>query len=117
MNSSTSGGKRLPRRRGNQGGDPGSNRSVSAVLAVLLGEDGGENVIPHLAAGCISTVNVAEVLTNALRMGASLEAARDFLARLGLEVVPFDCSITGMPSRPGRSNRSPSRITSRSETV
>ena len=77
----------------NQEAAPGSSRSVldsSAVLAVLFGEDGAENAIPHLTAGCISTVNVAEVVTRAIKVGASFEAVRDFLSRLGLEVVPFD---------------------------
>jgi len=93
MNSSTSGGERLPRRSVNQEAPPGSSRSVldsSAVLAVLFGEEGAENALPHLAAGCISAVNVSEVITKALRVGASFEAVRDFLSRLGLEVVPFD---------------------------
>lgn len=75
------------------GNESGSNASIldsSAVLAVLFEEQGAENVVPHLATGCISAVNVTEVVTTALRGGASFPVVRDFLSRLALEVVPFD---------------------------
>jgi PIN domain nuclease of toxin-antitoxin system len=73
--------------------ESGNSPSVldsSAVLAVLFDEDGAENVMPHLATGCISAVNVVEVVTTAMKEGASYVVVRDFLTRLALEVIPFD---------------------------
>ena len=70
-----------------------NNTSVldsSAVLAVLFEEDGAEKVVRHIPTGCISAVNVTEVVTKALKEGASLPAVQDFLSRLALEVIPFD---------------------------
>ena len=62
---------------------------ASAILAVIFDEPGAENVLPHLPTGCVSTVNLAEVATVALRRGADLSQVREFLARLPLDVIPF----------------------------
>ena len=62
----------------------------TAVLALFFEEEGADNVLPHLATGGISTVNVTEVVTVALRKGASLGVVQEFLFGLGLEVVPYD---------------------------
>lgn len=73
--------------------ESGSNGSVldsSAVLAVLFDEDGAESVLPHLHTGYISAVNVVEVVTTAMKEGGSYVVVRDFLTRLGLQVIPFD---------------------------
>jgi len=62
----------------------------TAVLAVFFEEDGADTVIPYLASGSISAVNVTEVVTVALRKGADLAIVREFLFSLGLEIVPYN---------------------------
>ena len=63
---------------------------TSAILAVIFGELGSEKVIPYLSVGGISTVNLSEVATVAVRRGAELEAIRTSLSHLSLEIIPFD---------------------------
>ena len=63
---------------------------ASAILAVIFGEEGAENVIPFLTVGGISTVNLSELATVAVRKGAGLTDIREALSRLSLEVIPFD---------------------------
>ncbi len=63
---------------------------TSAILAVIFEEKGADQVIPYLTVGGVSTVNLSEVVTVALRKGAKLGEIREFLSRLSLEIIPFD---------------------------
>lgn len=46
---------------------------ASALLAVLLDEDGAEVVGPHLRGGDVSIINVCEVLTKAVEQGGDVD--------------------------------------------
>ena len=63
---------------------------ASAVLALLLGEPGGEKVKPHLNRGSISALNYAEVLARTARLCDSLETAKRWVDRHPLHIVNFD---------------------------
>jgi PIN domain nuclease of toxin-antitoxin system len=60
------------------------------LAAVVFDEPGQERVLPHLASGVISAVNLSEVACKAIGRGAPPEATRLMLERLPLSVVPFD---------------------------
>ncbi len=62
---------------------------ASAVLALLLGEAGGEMVRSVLSTACISAVNSAEVLAKLVRKGMPVEVATTALDALSLECIPF----------------------------
>ena len=62
---------------------------ASALLALLLDEPGAEAVRPHVQAGVIGAVNLAEVLAKLSDHGVpAFEAARA-VAILGLEAAPM----------------------------
>lgn len=64
---------------------------ASAVLAVLNGEPGEENVIPILAESAISTVNLTEVGAKLLEAGMDEASAQIAVSVLGIgEVMDFD---------------------------
>jgi ribonuclease VapC len=64
---------------------------ASAVLAVLFQEKGAASVEPLLPAAAMSSVNMAEVLAQLVRRGASPAEAREMFEALGIErIVPFD---------------------------
>jgi len=64
---------------------------ASAVLAVLNGELGEENVIPILAESAISTVNLTEVGAKLLEAGMDEASAQIAVSVLGIgEVTDFD---------------------------
>lgn len=63
---------------------------TSAVLAILLGEPGGDFAADHLEGSHISAVNVIEVLTRLIDGGSNGSDARTFLSQLGLSVVQLD---------------------------
>ena len=63
---------------------------ASAVLALLLGEPGGEGVRPYLRDACLSAVNYSEVLARLAALCGSLEEAKRRVDRHDLPVVPFD---------------------------
>lgn len=63
---------------------------TSAILAVIFEEEGADKVIPFLTSGGISTVNLSEVATVAVRKGAGLSDIQESLSRLSLEVIQFD---------------------------
>lgn len=63
---------------------------ASAILAVIFEESGADKVVPHLAVGGISTVNLSEVVTVALRKGAKIDDIQKFLSKLSLEIIPFE---------------------------
>lgn len=63
---------------------------ASAVLASLRNETGGERVLPLMETSLLSAVNLAEVATRLLDLGASAADIDGLLERLRCEVVPFD---------------------------
>ncbi|MCH7669299.1 MAG: type II toxin-antitoxin system VapC family toxin [Acidobacteria bacterium] len=65
---------------------------ASAVLAVLLGEEGSSRVVGYLDDSQISAVNHAEVLSRLDLLGISVESGSDLVDRLRIEVVPFTAS-------------------------
>jgi PIN domain nuclease of toxin-antitoxin system len=65
---------------------------TSAILAVIFEEKGAEKVIPFLAVGGISTVNLSEVATVAIRKGAKIDDIQKFLSKLSLEIIPFEAA-------------------------
>jgi len=62
----------------------------SALLALVNGEPGAENVAAKLGDALISAVNLAEAITRLVSHGGSLEEAQTVLALLDLDVVDFD---------------------------
>lgn len=73
---------------------------ASALLAVLGQEPGDEQWAGRLADGCISAVNLSEVVARLADLGMPESEIRRALEPLGLDVVPFDAAqawATGMP--------------------
>ncbi len=67
-----------------------STLDASALLAMLLGEPGGDRVEARLEGGIISTVNWSEVIQKAQDLGSSTAGLADELAGAGLTIVPFE---------------------------
>lgn len=63
---------------------------ASAVLAVLRGEPGGEQVRDRLAQAVISAANYAEVVSKLIDYGAAGDLAIRAAGELGLFVAPLD---------------------------
>lgn len=63
---------------------------ASAVLAAVLGEQGGDLLGDIKGVGLLSTVNYAEVLTRLSDLGVNDDLAEESIALLGLEIVAFD---------------------------
>ena len=63
---------------------------ASALLALLLGEPGGERVQAILADSAMSTVNLSEVIGHFSRNGAAENDVRRVLDPLPIEQLPFD---------------------------
>ncbi|WP_292259459.1 type II toxin-antitoxin system VapC family toxin [Brevundimonas sp.] len=68
---------------------------ASAGLAYLLDEPGCERVRDHLPSGRMSAVNLAEVVTTLVRMGADPMRAH----YLGCEIVPYDAEQADLAGR------------------
>ncbi len=62
----------------------------SAVIAVIRGEQGADQVTRHLKGGLLSTANYAEVVGVLLRHGGTPEDTRAVLAELPIRLVPLD---------------------------
>ena len=62
---------------------------ASAMLAYLFREPGHEQVKPHLTNGCMSTVNVSEVLARFARDGHATDALSNAMKASGIEFVAF----------------------------
>lgn len=62
----------------------------SALLAISFGEAGAERAARGLKDGMMSAVNVAEVISRYVDLGASEEEARGSLQAFGLDIRPFD---------------------------
>lgn len=63
---------------------------ASALLAMLLGEPGGDRVEATLPNGMISTVNWSEVIQKALDIGSPTIGLADELIGAGLDIIPFE---------------------------
>ncbi len=63
---------------------------ASAVLAVLNGEPGAGEVLPHLPGAYLSAVNAAEVAGKLVDGGLSPVQAGQSLDRLGARIVAFE---------------------------
>lgn len=62
----------------------------SAVLALLLGEPGGDRVDAIRHRAVMSTVNICEVLTRLMDMGYAMKRAEAAFADLDIAQSPFD---------------------------
>jgi PIN domain nuclease of toxin-antitoxin system len=62
---------------------------ASALLAYLFAEPGGEVVAAEIESSCLSSVNLAEVISRFVRDGHSAQAVFEQLASSGIEIVPF----------------------------
>jgi ribonuclease VapC len=60
----------------------------SAVLSVLLGERGSDVVVPILEGGLVSTVNLAEVHTRMIQLGAAARHAWSCILNFQCEICP-----------------------------
>jgi PIN domain nuclease of toxin-antitoxin system len=63
---------------------------ASAALAFLLAERGADEVAPHLGAGWMSAVNVAEVAQRCWRLGRDSEPYLDRLLVAGVRFAETD---------------------------
>ena len=62
---------------------------ASAVLAVILGESGAEQVIQQLADGHMATVNLSETLAKLIEYGLPATEAQRQIGRLELQMHDF----------------------------
>jgi PIN domain nuclease of toxin-antitoxin system len=63
---------------------------ASAVLALLQGEPGSDEITTLLPQAVLGAVNAAEVISKLAEAGMPSRDARTAIAALGLIVVPFD---------------------------
>ena len=63
---------------------------ASAVLAMMLGEGGGEEVRKRLASSQISTVNLSEVVAKLQEGGVPDDVITSSLVELDFDVLTFD---------------------------
>ena len=61
----------------------------SAILAVLLSEPGAENVLPVLEGGYLSTVNLIEVHSRMISLGAETGPAWERVLDFQCQIVPL----------------------------
>ena len=61
----------------------------SAILAVLLSEPGSDRVLPVLQGGCLSTVNLIEVHTRMIMLGADPTRAWNRVLDLQCQICPL----------------------------
>jgi ribonuclease VapC len=62
---------------------------ASALLAVLLDEDGADVVAPHLRGAEVSIINVCEVLTKAAEQGGDVDSVQQILDSFGFRTRAF----------------------------
>lgn len=63
---------------------------ASAVLAMILGEDGGDAVLARLGSSQISSVNLSEVVAKLQERGVPDDVIRASIAELDFDVLAFD---------------------------
>lgn len=66
---------------------------ASAMLALIFGETGGDLVANLSRNGAISAVNFSEVITRILVIEGDANMADQAVARLEIDVVPFDAAV------------------------
>lgn len=66
---------------------------ASALLAVMNGERGADQVIPMLGTALLSAVNYAEVTSKLIGGGFEREAAREAVLALGVRIADFDIDL------------------------
>lgn len=67
---------------------------ASALLAMLLGEPGGEKVKAALEGALLCAVNLAEIVSHYARLGASRPDIEAMLRPLPIQVVPVDGALS-----------------------
>lgn len=67
---------------------------ASALLALLLGEPGGEKVKVVLDGALIGAVNLAEVVSHYAKLGAARSDIEALLRPLPVRVVPIDTALS-----------------------
>jgi ribonuclease VapC len=67
---------------------------ASALLALLLGEPGGEKVTAILDGALLCAVNLAEVVSHYAKLGASRADIEAMLQSLPITVVPVDTALS-----------------------
>lgn len=63
---------------------------ASAVMALMLAEEGADVVMSIVRHGAMSAVNVSECCARGVERGASAEAVLTILRDYEIEIVPFD---------------------------
>lgn len=66
---------------------------ASAVIAMLLDEPGGDQVVELLDTACIGSVNLAEVATVLARRGGAPDEVRAVIEHAALVVIPTDLGV------------------------
>jgi len=67
---------------------------ASALLALLLGEPGGEKVKAVLDGALIGAVNLAEIVSHYAKLGAARSDIEALLRPLPVRVVPIDTALS-----------------------
>ena len=62
---------------------------ASAILAVILGEPGGDVAYAAMVDGAVSMVNLCEVYTRLAESGSSMDLIQQEVRRFDLLVLPF----------------------------
>jgi ribonuclease VapC len=66
---------------------------ASAVLAVILAEDGGDYVLQNMTDAHLSAVNMSEVMAKLIQYGLSAVQARVQIERLELQIHDFNSEL------------------------
>jgi ribonuclease VapC len=66
---------------------------ASAILAVLRNERGRDIVLPLMTGGRVSSVNLIEILTRLVDLGAPPSIAYQEVSGLGLTIEPVDADL------------------------
>ena len=72
----------------------GAVLDASALLAMLLGEPGGEKVKAALDGALLCAVNLAEIVSHYAKLGASRPDIEAMLQPLPIRVVPVDAALS-----------------------
>jgi PIN domain nuclease of toxin-antitoxin system len=67
---------------------------ASALLAMLLGEPGGEKVKAALDGAVLCAVNLAEIISHYAKLGAARPDIEAMLRPLPIRVVPIDAALS-----------------------
>ena len=67
---------------------------ASALLALLLGEPGGEKVKTVLDGALLCAVNLAEVVSHYAKLGASRTDIEAMLRQVPIRIVPVDTALS-----------------------